>query len=126
MYCAHLIVSLQRKQKMKTMVKDTELQILSSLQSVAKRVIPKGGQVWLYGSRARGEARPDSDWDLLILLDKEKVEYEDFGKVAYPFEMMGWNYDVGITPIIYTRKEWKERTITPFYQNVLRDRIRIL
>ena len=100
--------------------------IISAIKKVAVNDIPGNASVILFGSQARGNNRPDSDWDLLILLDKEKVEYEDFGKVAYPFEMMGWNYDVGITPIIYTRKEWKERTITPFYQNVLRDRIRIL
>jgi predicted nucleotidyltransferase len=25
-------------------------------------------QIWLFGSRARGEARPDSDWDLMAIL----------------------------------------------------------
>ena len=30
--------------------------------------------LFLYGSQARDEARPDSDWDILILLDKEKLE----------------------------------------------------
>lgn len=25
-------------------------------------------QVWLFGSRARGEARPDSDWDFMAIL----------------------------------------------------------
>ena len=28
----------------------------------------------MYGSRARNEATEDSDWDLLILLDKPKIE----------------------------------------------------
>ena len=26
-------------------------------------------QIFLYGSRARQDARPDSDWDILILVD---------------------------------------------------------
>lgn len=26
-------------------------------------------EVWLFGSRARDEARPDSDWDLMAILD---------------------------------------------------------
>lgn len=26
-------------------------------------------QVWLFGSRARGDARPTSDWDLLVVVD---------------------------------------------------------
>ncbi len=25
-------------------------------------------QVWLFGSRARGDARPDSDWDLFVVV----------------------------------------------------------
>jgi predicted nucleotidyltransferase len=27
----------------------------------------------LFGSQARGDARPDSDWDLIVLLNKENV-----------------------------------------------------
>lgn len=26
-------------------------------------------QVWLFGSRARGDATPDSDWDLFVVVD---------------------------------------------------------
>lgn len=108
------------------MVNTHDIPMLHALQQVARQVMPEGSQVWLYGSRARGEAHKDSDWDVLILLDKDKVDYEDFGKVGYPIEMAGWNYDAGITPIIYTKREWEERAITPFYKNVERDRIRIL
>lgn len=31
-------------------------------------------QVWLFGSRARGEARPDSDWDFMAILPDEAPE----------------------------------------------------
>jgi predicted nucleotidyltransferase len=27
-------------------------------------------EVWLFGSRARGDSRPDSDWDFLVLTNK--------------------------------------------------------
>ena len=31
-------------------------------------VVPDGGEsVWLTGSRVRGDARPDSDWDVLVI-----------------------------------------------------------
>jgi len=28
-------------------------------------------EVWLFGSRARGDNRPDSDWDILIVVDDD-------------------------------------------------------
>lgn len=57
----------------------TELlaQIKSRLQA-AHGARLKG--VILYGSRARGDAQPDSDWDLLVLLDGPVEVYEDIGK----------------------------------------------
>jgi uncharacterized protein len=35
------------------------------LARIVERYRPE--QVWLFGSRARGDARPDSDWDLFIV-----------------------------------------------------------
>jgi predicted nucleotidyltransferase len=32
-------------------------------------------QVWLFGSRARGDAREDSDWDLLAVVDDSTPEH---------------------------------------------------
>jgi len=33
--------------------------------------------VILFGSQVRGDAREDSDWDILILLNKEKLDNSD-------------------------------------------------
>lgn len=37
--------------------------------------------VWLFGSRAKGQAREDSDWDLLVVLPDETPEEEMFYKL---------------------------------------------
>lgn len=33
-------------------------------------------QVWLFGSRARGQARPDSDWDFLAVLPDDAPDQD--------------------------------------------------
>ena len=67
-----------------------EEEIIQKLKETSNRVVPPGGQVWLYGSRARGDAHEGSDWDILILLNKPKLEASDYG-IAYPFRELGWN-----------------------------------
>ena len=48
--------------------------VLNRIKETLRKVVPTGGHAFLYGSQARNEARPDSDWDILILLDKPKIE----------------------------------------------------
>ena len=75
----------------------------------------------LYGSRARGDNRNDSDWDLLILLNKDKITLNDIDEVEYPLREMGWIIGEDINPILYTKKEWNDNSFTPFYKNVTHD-----
>lgn len=96
---------------------------IEQIQAMGKQILPKGSHLWLYGSRARGTNRPDSDWDLLVLVDKDKQQLQDFDSYAYPFMEMGWDLGVEINPMLYTRKEWSQRYFTPFYKNVEHDKI---
>ena len=52
--------------------------------------MPAGGKAILFGSQARGTARDDSDWDILIVLDKEELLPSDYDNVTYPLTMVGW------------------------------------
>ena len=49
-------------------------QVIDNIRQVASSVLPQGSKLFLYGSRARGDAREDSDWDFLLLLDKAHRE----------------------------------------------------
>ena len=56
---------------------------LHPIQLLLARIVARyhPEQVWLYGSRARGDARPDSDWDLFIVAPDETDE-RDLSPVA--------------------------------------------
>lgn len=96
------------------------------IRSMGRQILPVGSQLWLYGSRARGDNRVDSDWDLLVLLDKDKEQLQDFDNYVYPFVEMGWELGEEINPILYTPAEWQKRSFTPFYHNVEKDKISLV
>jgi len=76
----------------------------------------------LYGSYARGENTTNSDIDLLILLDKEKISITDENKIKYP--LYDLEFDIGkiISPLVLSKKDWEQKhNITPFYENINRE-----
>ena len=101
-------------------------QIFKEIQALKRQLLPNE-KVILFGSQARGDAHEESDWDLLVVLNKKgKHSWDDFDKYASPFEEMGWNYSVAINPLLYTQEEWTKRIITPLYKNVENEGIEII
>ncbi len=78
---------------------------------------------YLYGSRARGDADTNSDWDILIVTDDSLSTKDAFEKFAFPFTEIGWHLGEQITPLLYTRSEWDAERNTAFYLNVQQDSI---
>lgn len=81
---------------------------------------------YLFGSRARGDFRPDSDWDILILVDSKQVtnEIEDnFREGLFDIEI-----DSGqvISAFIYPKEYWKKVLIySPLYKKVNKEGIQL-
>lgn len=75
-------------------------------------------EVILYGSRARGDEKTDSDWDILILTDYavDLNTEQKFRDKLYDLELeTGEPFSV----FVYSKKEWTtKQRITPFYENV--------
>ena len=95
--------------------------ILRSICAVGAKVLPEGSRLILFGSQARNDARDDSDWDLLILLNEKQLQKDAFGAFAYPFVELGWEYGTYFSPKIYTFAEWARRKGTLFYDNIDRE-----
>ncbi len=59
--------------------------IKNTILDIAKREGIKIDKIILFGSRARGEASEDSDWDILIVIDKaiEKNKRREFWYYFY-------------------------------------------
>ena len=100
-------------------------QIFSEIQALKRQLLPNERLI-LFGSQARGDAREDSDWDLLVVLDKDKKEFEDEDIYGYPFAEMGIKFNTYVSVKIYTKNDWKKRKPTPFYKNVEQEGIEII
>lgn len=97
---------------------------IEHLKSASKQILPKEAVVWLFGSRARGDNREDSDWDILILLDREgHATGKDYDEIGYPMNELFWQQGQDVNTIIQTRGEWQQKSFTPFYKNVMKDAI---
>jgi predicted nucleotidyltransferase len=98
-------------------------QVIEQIRQLGEKILPAGASLWLYGSRARGDARPDSDYDLLILLEKDRITGEDHDRYGFPLREAGWAIWTEINPHIYTKKDWQSWSFSPFYKNVEQDKI---
>ena len=62
--------------------------ILQSIKNRSAEIMPMNAKVILFGSQARGDYHEGSDWDILILLDKQKLSPSDFDEFAYPWKFI--------------------------------------
>lgn len=81
-------------------------------------------EIWLYGSESRGDARPDSDIDLLVLFNKPNVSQEERDRVFDVTYAVELETGVLVNPFILSKSQWESK-MTPFRDNVQSDRIRL-
>jgi hypothetical protein len=93
---------------------ETSLQI----QNLSTELISRGARsVFLYGSRARGDNLPDSDWELGVIFDTERyiprrelAPLQTDGVVIYPFRYN--ELSAGMADVPFTRSIWLTELIS--------------
>ena len=90
--------------------------ILQSIKNRSAEIMPMNAKVILFEG---------SDWDILILLDKQKLSPSDFDEFAYPLFELGWMIDAEIHPMLYTFSDWERRNMLPLYKDVLKEGIEL-
>lgn len=78
--------------------------------------------VILFGSHARGDFHNDSDYDVIVLVDKKSDELRQrIRDIAWS---VGWEYEASISPFISEEKRFSEDHYEPLFINVRREGLR--
>ena len=92
-------------------------QVLDLIRATVREKEPDA-QIILYGSRARGDAREDSDWDVVILLNKPPMTHQNRYRVAYDLWSKGQDVQEEINAFVYTNEQWDSAPPSLFKHNV--------
>jgi uncharacterized protein len=97
--------------------------VLERIRDAVHEVEPSA-RIILYGSRARGEAEPDSDWDLLVLVDGP-CDFRRAEAVQDRLFDLALETDTVLCAIVESEQDWDSSLFRamPFHANVEREGI---
>ncbi|MGB7395848.1 MAG: nucleotidyltransferase domain-containing protein [Pricia sp.] len=98
--------------------------IISQIKQSISEIDPNA-QAVLFGSRARGDSKDDSDWDVLILTDYP-VNFEIEQRFRHHLFDLELELEEAISTFVYSKSDWERlQSVMLFYQNVSIEGIQI-
>ncbi|WP_080060171.1 nucleotidyltransferase domain-containing protein [Spirosoma aerolatum] len=97
----------------------TDRQFLQAVKRYVHDIDPKA-EVWLFGSRARKDARSDSDWDFLVLTDNV-VDQSFKRRMRDNLFYLELDSERVIETVIQNKAAWQNLELTSRYQNIKQD-----
>jgi len=99
--------------------------ILNKIKAGISEVDPEA-EIYLYGSRARGDNREDSDWDILVITPQKKVTLNLETELRDPIYDIELESGQIISLLVYSELDWKNRMpYSPLFSNVSKEGIKI-
>ena len=97
--------------------------LMKAMKKAINDLIP-GAEIILYGSQSREDAGPESDWDLLVLVD-DPVDDNLTDAIRHRLYEIEWDTGAVISCIVRNRKQWHQSpySTTPFYHTVSQEGI---
>ena len=105
-------------------MKQEDNNIARRIKLSIKAIDPKV-QVIIFGSRARGDAKEESDWDILIL-----TEYPVSTEIERSFRNNLFDLEIEtgevFTIFVYQKRIWNSiHKVTPLYRNIKKEGVKI-
>ena len=96
------------------------MNIVETVKSEINKIVSEN-EVILFGSRARGDHKSDSDWDFLILLPTKSISKKKKAEIQARLYEIELATNEVISSIIHTKSEWEKRAVTPIYKIIKRE-----
>ena len=93
-------------------------------QELARLLGEQLDRVLLFGSRVRGEVRPDSDIDVLVVMRGDVNPFECLRRTSDMIAKLSLQHDVVISPVFMSRERF-EHGGSPFVLNVRREALAV-
>jgi len=98
------------------------------IQLIRQKVneVDNTAEIILYGSRARGDNKRDSDWDVMILLKRKNVDKKIEQTFRHNLFDLELEIEVPISVFVYSKYDWENKySITPFFRSIKKEGIYI-